>query len=156
MAQALRDWHRGVGPLPDLIAVQDGLNQVIGPPLSRHARGCTPLYAAPNNRHLLRPHCFAVDEVRTLIEAMWKREADSIHTDFERGWPNNTIREPRVFQQMALTHLLNGGKLRAGDFTVLHGSLLTGMQPNTFALATKWEQFMDCVGPSKAAWCSYS
>ena len=33
---------------------------------------------------------------------------------------------------MAFTHLLNGGALRAGDFSALHGALLTEMQPNTF------------------------
>jgi hypothetical protein len=46
--------------------------------------------------------------------------------------------------QMAWTHLLNGGALRAGDFTALHGSLLTGLQPNTFALVKKWQKLMDC------------
>lgn len=82
------------------------------------------------------------------------READYIHTDFERGWPNNKIREPTVMQQMAWTHLLNGGSLRAGDFTALHGSLLTALQPNTFALAQKRERLMDCVGNSKTQECA--
>jgi hypothetical protein len=49
---------------------------------------------------------------------------------------------------MAFTHLLNGGALRAGDFSALHGALLTEMQPNTFKLAEKWERIMDCVGVS--------
>ena len=131
MDRALRSWYRGEGPLPDLIAAQDGLNQVIGPPLT-------------------------ADELQTVREALWRREANYIKTDFERGWPNNVLRLPRPAQQMAFTHLLNGGALRAGDFTALHGSLLTGMQPNTFALSQKWEKLMDCVGISKAPWCSFA
>ena len=130
MAQALQAWKQGVGPLPDLIAAQEGLNQAIGPPLT-------------------------AEELQTVREALWKHEADLIRTDFERGLPNNTIREPTVFQQMAFTHLINGGSLRAGDFTALHGALLTALQPNTNALRLQWEKLMDCVGINKASWCTF-
>ena len=123
-ARALQAWSRGIGPLPDLIAQQDGLNQSIGPALTQ-------------------------EQLQTVREALWRREADYIHTDFERGLPNNTIREPAVFMQMAFTHLLNGGKLRAGDFTALHGALLTALQPDTNALRLQWEKLMDCVGTQK-------
>ena len=78
MDRALRSWYRGEGPLPDLIAAQDGLNQVIGPPLT-------------------------ADELQTVREALWRREANYIKTDFERGWPNNVLRLPRPAQQMAFT-----------------------------------------------------
>ena len=92
--KALQDWYRGVGPLPDLIARQDGMNQVIAPPLTS-------------------------EELQTMREALWKREANNIQTDTERGWRTNKIWELTVFQQMAFAHLLNGGALRAGDFTAL-------------------------------------
>jgi hypothetical protein len=121
IAKALQDWHAGRGPLPDLIALQDGLNWRIAPPLTQ-------------------------DELQTVREALWKRELDYIRADTERGWANDKIRELPVFQQMAWTHLLNGGALRAGDFTALHGALLSALQPNTYALAKKWQKLMDCVG----------
>jgi hypothetical protein len=127
--QALQAWHRGQGPLPDLIAVQDGQNQVIAPPLTE-------------------------EELQTVREALWKREANNI--DFVmthanaggEGWKRELHKpfEPTVFQQMAWTHLLNGGALRAGDFTVLHGALLSALQPNTYALAKKWQGYMRCIG----------
>lgn len=120
-AAALQAWYAGTGPLPDLIAVQDGLNQVIGAPLT-------------------------AAEIETVRQALWRRQADLIRTDFERGGPNSVLRQPSIFMQMAFTHLLDGGALRAGDFTALHGALLTGMQPNTFALAQKWEGLMKCIG----------
>ena len=127
----MQAWARGVAPLPDLIARLDGLNQVIAPPLM-------------------------ADDLQTVREALWRREADLIHTDFERGLPNNTIREPTVFQQMAFAHLLNGGALRAGDFTALHGALLTALQPNTNTLHLQWEKLMDCVGIHKERRCTFA
>jgi hypothetical protein len=128
MQAALQAWYRGQGPLPDLIAVQDGQNQKIAPPLT-------------------------ADELQTVREALWKRELNNITADTQRGWPTNKIWDITVFQQMAWTHLLNGGALRAGDFTVLHGSLLSALQPNTYALAKKWQKIMDCIGPDKDAQC---
>lgn len=119
---ALQAWWLGLGPLPDLIARQDGLNQEIGLPLS-------------------------TEELQTLREALWKREATNLR---DRPDLYGQLSGPTVFQQMSFTHLLNGGALRAGDFTVLHGSLLTALQPNTFALAKKWQKIMDCVGPVEA------
>lgn len=79
-ARALQAWAQGAAPLPDLIARLDGLNQAIALPLM-------------------------ADDLQTVREALWRREADLIHTDFERGLPNNTILEPTVFQQMAFAHL---------------------------------------------------
>jgi len=135
--QALQAWYRGQGALPDLIAVQDGQNQVIAPPLTQ-------------------------DELQTIREALWKREANNIEFVMTHanaggeGWQRELHKpfEPAIFQQMAWTHLLNGGALRAGDFTALHGALLSALQPNTYALAKKWQKLMDCVGINKAAWCS--
>jgi hypothetical protein len=123
MARALQDWGAHRGPLPDLIAIQNGLNQTVAPPLTE-------------------------EELQTVREALWKRLANNINTDIERGWDTNHMWETTIFQQMAFTHLLNGGSLRAGDFVALHGSLLSALQPNTYALAKKWQGFMRCVGIS--------
>jgi hypothetical protein len=121
MGRALQLYHQGKGPLPDLIAVQEGLNQVIAPPLAQ-------------------------DDLQTLREAIWKREANNIQFQFGHEWPVNKVFEAAIFQQMAWTHLLNGGALRAGDFTALHGALLSALQPNTYAMAKKWQGYMKCVG----------
>ena len=96
-----------------LIAAQDGLNNEIAPSLT-------------------------AEELQTVREALWKREADLV-----RHYPDH-LTEPTVFQQMAFNHLLNGGALRAGDFTALHGALLSALQPNTDALAKRWQHLMDC------------
>ena len=96
-----------------LIAAQDGLNNEIAPSLT-------------------------AQELQTVREALWKREADLV-----RHYPDH-LTEPTVFQQMAFNHLLNGGALRAGDFTALHGALLSALQPNTYALAKRWQHLMDC------------
>ena len=121
-AKALQEWYRGAGPLPDLIARQDGLNRQIGPPLSEK-------------------------ELQTLREALWKRETDNL-----LRWPDR-LAGPTIFQQMAFAHLLKGGALRAGDFTALHGALLSALQPNSYALARKWERVMDCIGHNAVPEC---
>lgn len=121
IGRALQLWKAGRGPLPDLIEVQEGQNQVIAPPLTE-------------------------EELQTVREALWKRELNNIDADTQRGWSTNHLWDPTIFQQMAWTHLLNGGALRAGDFTALHGSLLSALQPNTYALAKKWQGYMRCVG----------
>lgn len=108
----------------DLIARQDGMNAVIGSPL-------TP------------------EEMQTLREAVWNREWSDIMADSERGWqPKIHIPEPH--QQMSFDYLQKGGALRAGDFSTLGGSLLTGLQPNSYALAKQWQDLMKCAPPEQA------
>jgi hypothetical protein len=74
------------------------------------------------------------EELQTVREGIW-------HQELLRGQI-----EPTVFQKMAYAHLRDGGALRAGDFVALHGSLLSASQPNTYALAKKWQGLMKCVG----------
>jgi hypothetical protein len=111
---------------PDLIARQDGLNTVI---------------AAPQTE----------EQMQAVREALWKRELNNIIANEQRrekhpeNWPFMTFQAPRPHQQMAFAHLLAGGALRAGDFTALHGSLLSALQPNTYALAKEWQDRMKCV-----------
>jgi hypothetical protein len=104
-------------PYPDLIARQNGLNVPIDAPLSTERR-------------------------RAVIEAMWNRERDYHIRDFAFGETN--LRLPRPHQQMALFHILHGGYIRRGDFSVLHGTLLSALQPNTYRLAKEWQALMDC------------
>jgi hypothetical protein len=125
-------------PYPDLIARQAGLNAVVHEPLSYSAKHCYPAYQGGE--------CLQIDEVQTLIEAVWNREADYIESYRERGWKPR-LEVPQPHQMMAIFHLLTEqGALRAGDFTVLHGSLLSGREPETFVMEKDWQSYMKCVG----------
>lgn len=108
----------------DLIARQPGMNAVIGEPLT-------------------------AEEMDTLRKAVWNREWSNITAERERGWQPK-IQVPEPHQQMAFDHLQKSGPLRAGDFTVLHGSLLSALQPDTFALAKHWQDLMKCAPPQEA------
>jgi hypothetical protein len=130
-ARALQAWAAGEGRLPDLIALVPGLDQEIAPPLTAF-------------------------ELETMREALWKRELDYIYDEFQRGRPVNKIWEPDIGMQMALGHLLDGGKLRTGDITALRGALQTARQPNTNALRLKWEKLMDCVGTRIEPHCIFA
>jgi hypothetical protein len=116
---------------PDLIGRVDGLNNVIAEPLS-------------------------LDDQQTVIEGMWKRELRDLEISIERhdanpsGWMVRTFLYPQPAQNSALFHLLQDhGSLRAGDFVVLHGTLLSALQPNTYALAKRWQPLMKCVGDER-------
>jgi hypothetical protein len=121
-------WAMTTPAYPDLIARIDGLNTVIAAPLTE-------------------------DKQQAVIEGMWKRELNDFIASAQRSadkpenWPLRTFFYPRPHQNMALFHLLTEhGALRAGDFTALHGSLLSALQPNTYALAKEWQGYMTCVG----------
>lgn len=73
------------------------------------------------------------EELQTLREALWKREIEEGQRD-----PTH-IQEPTLFMQLAFSRLLAGYPLRRGDVMVLHGVLLSALQPNTFALAKHWQ-----------------
>jgi len=113
LIETVEVWQATHWRMPDLIARQDGLNQVIAAPLTDR-------------------------ELRTVYEGIWHQEILRLTTE--------AFIEPTPHQRMAIGHLLDGGALRAGDFTVLHGSLLSALQPDTYALAKAWQKVMDCVG----------
>lgn len=121
--------------VPDLIDRQQGHNIVIGPPLSHAAKVC---YGEDNETH--EQQCITVDEFQTVLDGVWSAE----------GYRDKKL--PTIFQQMAIAHLFGGGALRAGDVTVLHGSLLGALKPNTFGLAKKWQKLMhdSCILTSDA------
>lgn len=73
------------------------------------------------------------DELQTVREALWKRETEEL----QHGPPR--IGEPGLFMRLAFAHLLAGNPLRRGDVMVLHGALLSALQPNTAALTQHWQ-----------------
>lgn len=78
------------------------------------------------------------EDLRTVFEAIWKNEQREIQ---ELG---AQYVEPGYFQQLSIIHLEKGLPLRVGDYMTLHGSLLTALQPNTYALAHEWWQYRVC------------
>jgi hypothetical protein len=127
----------------DLIGRANG--EIIAGPLSHHAKLCYPrgegLSGPVADLRFIRPQCWTVDEYRTLTEALWRREADLL-----KARDLFAVMQPAVMQAIAYRHLMDGKPLRAGDVTALHGALLTGLSPNTYAMAKKWQRLMDCVG----------
>jgi hypothetical protein len=87
------------------------------------------------------------DELQTLREAIWKREIST-------QWPNRNLIYPEIFPTMSLQHLLTGGPVRVGDFMALGGIALSGIQPNTYDLAKKWQGYMKCVGSVRDPSCA--
>lgn len=73
-------------------------------------------------------------ELQIVREAMWKREANRA-----QRWPN-ILHVPTPHQQMTIHYLQNGGIPHAGHFPVVNGLLASALQPNTFALAEKWQE----------------
>lgn len=118
----------------DLIAQQPGLDTVIGEPLS-HV-GATV--------HTEQYGLYVIDEYQTLRKAIWNRELSNIIAARERDLPPE-IQIPEPHQQMAFDYLQKGGPLRGGDFTALHGSLLSALQPDTYTMAKKWQGLLQCA-----------
>ena len=109
--------------------VDAGLRDVIAPPLSHDRHLCYEGHDVPL--------CRDIDEYAALVNGFWNRQAEDIWR-----FPNQ-IRLPRPHQQMAISHLMNGGAVRVGDKQVVYGSLLSARRPDTYLLAKQLESDMD-------------
>jgi hypothetical protein len=123
----------------DLIGMIPQMSWIIGPPLEHAATHCAP-----------HQDCIVIDEYETLRQAVLKREAENA-ANFRCFMGRADVWcQMGVWQRAAYDHVMDGKPLRAGDFQVLHGMLLTARQPNTFALEKHWQKLMDCVPPKQA------